>query len=237
MVLALRQLPRQSLVASIEEQLRDALISGRLRPGDRLNIRLLAQQLGTSPTPVREALIKLAAAGALTAEPGQSFRVPTLTRNEYLEISQIRRAVEGLSAVQATSRISEEEISGLAEIERRFLAAKRDVDVEQALHCNKQFRFTLYEAANMPNLLAIIEGLWLRIGPCFNYLYPQQAIGSGSHHNYDDIISALHRREPEAVRAAVERAIDQGSAILLPHLAHEDQQIEVSRATTTLALP
>lgn len=235
---ALRQAPRQSLVSSIETQLRDALISGRLRPGERLNIRDLAQQLGTSPTPAREALIKLAAAGAVDAEPGQSFRVPTLTRSEYQEISCIRRAVEGLAAEQATPRISADEIARLAEIEERFLNAKRDGNVEQALFYNKQFRFTLYEAASMPNLLAMIESLWLRIGPCFNYLYPQPPIGKPSHHNYDDVIAALRAKDAAAVRAAVERAIEQGSDILLPHLTSDEKNGTMQvRRPIALALP
>lgn len=237
MEFALRQPPRQSLVSSIETQLRDALISGRLRPGERLNIRGLAQQLGTSPTPVREALIKLAAAGAVDAEPGQSFRVPVLTRAEYLEISSIRRAVEGLAAEQATPRIRDEQIARLAEIEKQFLDAKREGNAGEALHYNRQFRFALYEAAGMPVLLMIIEGLWLRIGPCFNYLYPQPPIGAQSHHNYDDVIAALRARNAVVVRDAIERAIEQGGQILLPHLPNDGSGVSQLPEPRALALP
>jgi len=186
---------------------------------------------------VREALIKLAAPGAVDAEPGQSFRVPIVTRAEFLEISKIRRAVEGLAAAEATPRIADEQITSLAEIERQFLDAKTKGNVAEALHYNRQFRFTLYEAAGMPNLLIIIEGLWLRIGPCFNYLYPQPPIGTQGHHNYDDVVAALQKRDASAVRAAVERAIDQGGQILLPHLPNDGLDQSSATTTRTFALP
>lgn len=218
MSIALRQAPRQSLVDHIEAQLRDALISGRLQPGQRLNTRALAAQLGTSLTPVREALIRLAATGALAAAPAQAFQVPMRSRGEYREICQIRRAVEGLAAEQAAARFEPQDIPALVEIAAAFRDAKRRGEVAEALAHNKRFRFTLYAAAAMPQLLELIELLWLRTGPCFNYLYPQPETAFATHHNYDDVIAALGRRDGPAVRAAIERAIEEGAEILMPHL-------------------
>lgn len=221
MSIALQQAPRQSLVDHIEAQLREALISGRLQPGERLNTRALAAQLGTSLTPVREALIRLVATGALAAEPAQAFQVPLRGRAEYREICLIRRSVEGLAAEQAAARIDPASIPTLVEMSEAFREAKRSGTVAEALAHNKAFRFTLYAAAAMPQLLELIELLWLRIGPSFNYLYPQPRLALEGHHNYDDVVAALRRRDGSAVRAAIERAIDEGAALLLPHLAEE----------------
>ncbi len=218
MTFDLRQPPRLSLVAHIEEQLRDALVSGKLRPGQRLSIRELAQQLGTSPTPVREALIRLAAAKILVSEPNQAFRVPLPTRREYLEICKIRRAVEGLAAEEAALAIDAEGITRLEGLAAEFRTAKKAGDAKTALMYNRRFRFTLYSYAGMPHLLGIIESLWLRIGPCFNYLYPQTSITSDGYHNYDDAIAALRQRDVVAVRKAIEKAINQGAELLLSHL-------------------
>lgn len=214
MALKLDLAPRGSLTAYIEDQLRAQLMCGALRPGERLVTRPLAQQLGTSPTPVREALLKLVAAGALDAAPAQSFQVPVVTRERYLEMSRIRKALEGLAAEEATQRIDEAGRAELAGLNDRFRAAKAAGDVRAALKCNQAFRFTLYRSAAMPTLLELIETVWLRIGPCFNYLYPAARL-TGGRHNYDEVLEALAVPDAARVRRAVERAIDDGTAILM----------------------
>lgn len=237
MPIVLNQPQRQSLVSNIEDQLREAMLSGRLKPGQRLKTRELARQLGTSPTPVRETLIRLVAAGALTVAPAQAFQVPILTRREYMEICKIRQAVEGLAAEEAANIISESEIDELEAIAKEFLEAKRHGDALRALECNKRFRFSLYSRARMPNLTTIIESLWLRIGPCFNYLYPQQPIRTVSHHNYEQLIDALRRADAVAVRSAIERAIVDGAEILLPYLAQDEAPARARSEPALLALP
>jgi GntR family colanic acid and biofilm gene transcriptional regulator len=235
--IVLNQPQRQSLVSNIEDQLREAMLSGRLQPGQRLKTRELARQLGTSLTPVRESLIRLVAAGALTAAPAQAFQVPILTKREYLEICKIRQAVEGLAAEEAAKVISDAEIDELEILAQDFLEAKREGDAVRALECNKRFRFALYSCAGMPNLMTIIESLWLRIGPCFNYLYPQQPIRTESHHNYEDLIAALRRGDSAAVKRAIERAIVDGVELLLPYLADDQTRVPTRTDPASLALP
>jgi GntR family colanic acid and biofilm gene transcriptional regulator len=210
--------PKGGLTGFVERSLHRALLEGHLRPGERLVTRELAEQLGTSLTPVREALLKLVAAGALEIGAAQSFRVPLVTVARYLEISDIRRAVEGLAAERATARIEPPQIEGLRVIKDRFLAAKGQYDVAEALAQNYAFRFGLYEIAAMPALLDVIERLWLQIGPTLNYLYPQPVAVSAGQHNYDRLLAALERRDGTGVRAAIDRAIDEGNDIVLTNL-------------------
>ena len=194
-------------------------MAGVLRPGERLVTRDLAVQLGASSTPVREALLKLVAMGALEVAPAQAFTVPVVSRRRYMEICDIRKAVEGLASERAAERIEETQLTALAAVARDFQAAKAVGDVRAALELNKAFRFGVYAHAAMPTLLEIIGSLWLRLGPCFNYLYPQPRLGR---HSYDDLIEALRARDGAAARSAIERAIEQGAAILLDHLPAEN---------------
>lgn len=203
--------PRKSLVTHVEDEIKNALIEGRLEPGTRLVTRDLAESLGMSITPVREALVRFAASGILTAEPAQSFRVPTLSVERYSEISEIRKAVEGLAAANAAMRITAEEISGLEEVLALYLAAKGAHDQHQALARNKEFRFMVYSAAQMPTLMGVIETLWLRAGPGFNYLYPEKHTVFAEHQNYDSLLRSLRERSPEKARHAIEHAIDDGA--------------------------
>ena len=210
--------PRGGLAGHAERALKQALLHGSLRPGERLVTRDLAERFGTSLTPVREALLRLAAAGVLQTAPSQAFGVPTLTAARYVEIADIRRAVEGLAAARAAARITEGELADLRAINKRFQAAKRDSDVAVALAANWAFRSGLYEAARMPVLLDMIERLWLQIGPTLNLLYPQALPASGMPHSYTVILAALQRRDARRVQAAVEQAIDAGLEIIAARL-------------------
>lgn len=211
--------PRKSLVAYVEDELRSALIEGRLEPGTRLVTKELADSLGMSITPVREALVRFAASGVLTAEPAQSFRVPTLDAAQYSEIAEVRKAVEGLAAAKAAARIDPAGIAEMEALLEKYLAAKAAGDHHAALKINKDFRFVLYAAAAMPTLLAVIETLWLKAGPGFNYLYPEERRSRSEHHNYEDLLEALRRRSPEGARAAIEHAIDDGAERVLEAIA------------------
>jgi GntR family colanic acid and biofilm gene transcriptional regulator len=213
------------LVTHVEDEIRAALIEGRLEPGTRLVTKDLADSLGMSITPVREALVRFAASGVLTAEPAQSFRVPTMTVAQYFEISEIRKSVEGLAAFKAATQISAEEIAQMQVLLKKYLSAKAEKDQHLALTLNKEFRFVLYSAARMPTLLGVIEMLWLKAGPGFNYLYPEVQAAPGDHHNYEDLMQALLGKRAEAARAAIEHAIEDGARIVIEALQHREAQL------------
>lgn len=216
--------PRKSLVTHVEDEIRNALIEGRLEPGTRLVTKDLAESLGMSITPVREALVRFAASGVLKAEPAQSFRVPTMTVAQYSEISEIRKSVEGLAASKATSQITPEEISKLENLLSQYLAAKAAQDQHLALARNKEFRFGVYAAARMPTLLGVIETLWLRAGPGFNYLYPDDHNVFSEHHNYDHLLAALRDKQADAARVAIENAIDDGAERVISALQVREER-------------
>lgn len=206
---------RRSLVDHVDDELRNALIEGRLPPGTRLVTRDLAESLGTSITPVREALVRLVASGVLRAEPAQSFRVPMLTEDEILELSLIRKAVEGIAAAEAARKVTSEQIARMKALLAEYIAARNEDEPHHALRCNRQFRFAVYDCAAMPHLMQVIETLWLKSGPGFNYLFPQHHSEFTGHRNYEELIAALERGDGEAASRAIGRAIDDGSGAVV----------------------
>jgi GntR family transcriptional regulator, colanic acid and biofilm gene transcriptional regulator len=205
---------RLSLTAQVEATLRSALIVGKLKPGARLVTRDLAAQLGTSITPVREALLRLVSAGALNATPAAAFLVPEMPLSRYQEITLIRKQLEGLAVKIAVPNITKKQLTELKKLCNRFMQAKLNGEVEAALEANRAFRFTLYGYAQMPTLVALIEQLWVQIGPCLNYLYPQSTeMVKG--HNYDHLLEAIQAQDIAAAEQVVLKAIDDGTAILL----------------------
>ncbi|XTZ40394.1 GntR family transcriptional regulator [Salmonella enterica] len=212
-MLDLEKAQRTSLTMQVEASLKSALIIGALKPGARLITKEIADQLGTSITPVREALLRLVSAGALHATPAQAFLVPEVSLERYNEINQIRKTLEGMAAREASQQMTKEKIRELRILADSFHEALKSGNTEHSLQANRAFRFTLYQHAGMPTLSALIEQLWVRIGPCFNYLYPtsEDLIRS---HTYNDLLAALEEGDGFASERALWRVIDEGANII-----------------------
>jgi GntR family colanic acid and biofilm gene transcriptional regulator len=103
---AFEAVERSSLSRQAYNQLRKALMVGELQPGQKLSGREIALRLGTSLTPVREALLQLVAEGVLELRTGHSVTVPLPTRAVYTELRDIRVQTEGLGAERAAALIT-----------------------------------------------------------------------------------------------------------------------------------
>lgn len=205
---------RLSLTVQVESRLKSALILGMLKPGARLVTKEIAQQLGTSITPVREALLRLVASGALDVTPAQAFLVPAISECHYQEIATIRKVLEGMAVQKATREMNKAGLLRLSQLRDCFLSAKK-VSVEAALKANRDFYFQLFHYADMPTLMELIEQLWVRVGPSFNYLYPRFEEIASMPHNYDVLIEALTEKDEIRSVAAIHKNIADDSDILL----------------------
>lgn len=161
---------RVTLSEVVYRDIRELLLAGQVAPGEKFTLRGLAEAVGTSPMPVREAVGRLSAEGALEILPNRAIRVPIMTRERFEELTIIRAEIEGLAAQFAAERASPEEISAACGFHAQFAAesAEADPDGAVALRLNKDLHFAVYKAAHMPNLLQIIDGLWLQVGPVIN---------------------------------------------------------------------
>jgi len=213
-MLDLEKAQRLSLTQQVEVSLKNELIVGALKPGARLITKEIADQLGTSITPVREALLRLVSAGALHATPAQAFLVPEVSQQTFIEITEIRKRLESMAVSAACSKMTEDKLRQLRLLANTFNESRVGGNVEQALQANRTFRFRLYECAEMPTLFSLIEQLWVRIGPCFNYLYPISDDLAKGHHDYADLLEALERGDSEACQNAILCVIDMGVNIV-----------------------
>src|SRR3954464_10912314 len=98
---SLKRIEREPLWDLAHAQLRDALLAGRFEPGTVLTLRMLAEQLGTSITPVRDAVTRLVAQGVLQQGPRNSAIVPNLSRKELADLTLVRCSLEGRAAREA----------------------------------------------------------------------------------------------------------------------------------------
>ncbi|MNO53872.1 HTH-type transcriptional regulator McbR [compost metagenome] len=186
-------------------ELRQALLSGRFRPGERLKIRDLAEQWGTSPMPVRAALQRLVAEGALEGEPQRSLRVPEMTRERFLQILQVRQSLEGLAVEEAVPRLSDADLAELRDCSAQMESALERRDVQAYLIDNSRFHLALYRASGNPVLLRLIEALWLQVGPFFNRLFTEADLSLRLNDFHENALEAMQRRDARAARRAIEQ--------------------------------
>lgn len=190
----------ENLQERLYQRLREDLLAGRFQPGERLKIRDLANQWGTSPMPVRAALQRLVAEGALEGEAQRSLRVPLMTRERFLQILQVRLSLEGLAAESASGRLDEQALEGLEGCLRRMEDALRRREVQAYLEANSEFHLTLYRACGNPVLLRLIETLWLQVGPFFNRLFTEADLSLRLNDFHEDALEALRRGDGPAAR-------------------------------------
>jgi DNA-binding GntR family transcriptional regulator len=233
-----------SLRAQVYESLREALTAGRFAPGQKLTFRSIANTLGVSLTPVREALRRLVAEGAFEMQPSRSVRVPLMTRAKVLELRDIRMAVEGLATEKAAGQASKPQIAQLRRIALEIATVRSRGDSVADRLKVREFHFALYAMADQRTLLRVIEGLWLQTGPYMNLLYPDYVSQPRGPATRARIIRALQARDAVAARREIENDIhhalsyvadladDAGN--IAPALLVETKRRGTSRATAPL---
>ncbi len=141
------------------EYLRNSILSGELEPGERLMELQLAQQLGVSRTPVREAIRKLELEGLVEMIPRKGAYVADVSIKDILDILEVRMFLEGLAAYFAAERMTEEEIEELKEISRKFENEIVTMDKEEMIELDNKFHDMIIRGSRNNKLLQIVQGL------------------------------------------------------------------------------
>ncbi|MCY1746389.1 GntR family transcriptional regulator [Ensifer sp. SL37] len=192
------------------DDLKERLIRGAFAPGTKLTVRGVADELGVSSTPAREAINRLTQEGALVFAGPKTVIVPSLTREALDEVTAMRLALEGLAAFKGAPNATQETITQLQTLQQTINERLDKRDYVGVLASNREFHFALYQLSEMPNLVATIETLWLRTGAAFHDLYPEFAENRFGVHNHLAAIESLVIGDAEGVRAAIESDIRDG---------------------------
>lgn len=171
------------LEQQVYRSIREALIGGRVAAGEVLSVRSLADALGVSAAPVRDALKRLESDGVLFARPRSGFSTRPLDLAEYDDLLDVRQRLEPHAAALAAQRAKPDDI---AEIAAAHEAYARALDAgaqgtQMAAH-NQRYHFAIYRAACNPVLLDLISNLWIRLGPVLARVTPDLIPGGHDHH-------------------------------------------------------
>lgn len=211
----LPQIERRTLSRTTYDALSDLLASGRLAPGDRLSLRQTATALGVSVMPIREAVSRLVADGALEVAPNRAVRVPILDVREFRALAETRMAVEGLAAHRAAVARNATELAAIRRAEAAFRshAQSRHPDGAKAVALNRDLHFAVYAACGLDPLREIISRLWLKAGPVLNLdlrAHPERLQNGSAIRRHAETLAAIEAGDGAAAGAAI--AADIGDA-------------------------
>jgi len=209
-------LPRADTLADqAYRRLHRALMTGGLLPEQVLTVRGVADDYGVSLTPVREAIQRLVAEGALTIENARTIRVPRLGVETYREILKIRIELEPMAAREAALRMDNDEMDRLDDVVAAHRAAIDAGEAHKTLTANTDFHMSIYRSSGQSVLVGIIESLYLRVGPTLNLLFPQYCGSLTGHETHLVAVDALRRRDGDALAQAIRDDLTHGSKYLI----------------------
>lgn len=159
------------LHAGIYDNLRRRMITGQIMPGADLSTRGLALELGVSQMPVRDALSRLAAEGAIAIRSKRKIEVPPMTPDRFTDLLDCRLLLEPAAAALALPHIGEALLDQLRATDAAMDRAIENGDVVGYMQANAGFHFGIYAANGRPTLNRAIEALWLQFGPYMRVVY------------------------------------------------------------------
>ena len=180
------------------------LMSGQVEPGQKLPLRPLAKRLDTSLMPVRDALNRLVADGALELSSSRTIQVPVISNAQMIEICEIRTMLEGLATERATPNLTNDSIDRLEGYIRDMHDLLNAQDYDNYILKHYSFHFTIYAAAGQPRLLNLIEIMWLQIGPWFRQKTEQANLRGTPNIYHKEVVSALRARDAVDARKNLE---------------------------------
>lgn len=194
---------------TVYRQIRKMILFGDLAPGQPITIHGLAQTLDVGLTPIREALRRLTAEGALEFRGNRRICVPEMTLKDLEELAFARLSIEPKLANASANLLKSGQIDEISKINQAVNVAIETGDIHSYLQQNYNFHFSIYRAAQMPILLSISNSLWLRSGPSLRVVCGR--IGTSNlPDNHKMAIDALRARDAEATAIAIDLDIKQG---------------------------
>jgi DNA-binding GntR family transcriptional regulator len=194
----------------LHSKIRQRIWEGRFLPGDRVSIRAIAQDEQMSVIPVRDAVRRLVAEGALCFIDSRTIEVPKLSLSNHRDILFARIQLEPETGRRAFANLSQNDLDALIGHDMAVNRAIQHDDLDAYMTANFEFHFHIYRKAEAPALFRLIEILWLQFGPSMRFIAGQYRSHETAVDFHKDITDALTRRDCDGFVAALRNDIAQG---------------------------
>ncbi|MGI6551930.1 MAG: GntR family transcriptional regulator [Bacillota bacterium] len=201
------------------EALREAIIHGTLPPGERLMEVQLAEELGVSRTPVREAIRKLELEGFVVMVPRKGAYVADISIKDITEVFEIRAALESLAAGLACERITDEELEELQKLVVRVFKTAKDNDIKTLIEVDAEFHDKIYRASRNSRLIQIVSNLLEQIQRFRTATLASPGRIKDTLQEHKQIVDAIAERNVALAQQRAQEHIENAENILLASIA------------------
>ena len=201
------------------EMIKQAIVDGRLEPGQRLTEERLARELGISRTPVREALKVLQSEGLVDAAPNRSATVRAYEPGDLDDMYRLRALLEGHAARRAADRLTAEQLLALRSSCERFGAMSVEDDLREVVRENFVFHNTILEAAGSARLAEMVRQVVELPLVYRSYVWYSPEQTRISQHYHRQITRALERRDAERAELVMTEHVLEARDVLVAHFA------------------
>jgi len=215
----------QSISGRIARELADRIISGALAPGSPLRQDHVAEELGASHVPVREAFRKLEAQGLVVSKPRCGVRVSQIDPGVVLEVTEMRAALESLALHHSMPRMSVSSLDAARQALAEAEASDRIADWEAA---NRRFHMTLIEPCGMPRLLDTISDLHRSAARFLYATWKDLDWQPRSDSEHRAILRAVKRGDGARARTLLEAHVRDAGAALVERLRESAADFDVA---------
>lgn len=195
--------------------LRQAILRGELKPGERLMEIQLANKLGVSRTPIREAIRKLELEGLVLMIPRKGAEVAEITEKSLRDVLEVRRALEELAVKLACEKITEDQIQDLKDAAEEFKETLKDRDITRIAEADVKFHDVIYMATDNQKLIQLLNNLREQM-----YRYRVEYLKRADFHpqlidEHEEIIETIERGQKErAVQVVCQHIDNQVEAVM-----------------------
>lgn len=208
---------RRSLYDEMVERLRALIVSGELKPGEKIPELALSARFGVSRTPLREGLKVLAAEGLVSLLPNRGAIVAVITEDEIDELFPIIGALEALAGEMASARASEADLARFEALHGAMQAQFAAGDENAYRTSNRQFHELLFEIAANASLTDLYHSLTVRIHAARFIVSKEREDWSSAMDDHDAILAALKARDGARVGAVLKRHLSVTAVRSLHH--------------------
>jgi DNA-binding GntR family transcriptional regulator len=208
----------RTLSITVADRVRRLIVANRLRPGDPLRLAAIAERLGVSVQPVREAVRLLAAEGLVVIEPHRGAYVAKLSIEDVEELYAVRVALEGLMTRVATERLTDDDLAGLDTCFQAMQRTERADDRPGFIAADRAFHERLYRAGHRPRLLARILDLWDASTRARPVVYESWTTLEDAVRDHEPLFRAIVARDAAAAEAATKAHLEGAACRVLAAL-------------------